>query len=466
MSMSVDKRSDGTRYNWTGLGSKYASCEMIMYLRHACGNIGDEVSGKMGGGRHSDGSSPKCYDIGCDTENAATRLRSEDKHPEYDSISNNRGDATATGVGLHGSWIGYCFIKRNMSGYVLCQVWQDAGNNAGSTPANAWKLLGSWNVTDPYWPNPPSDHAETVRVDNVDCLEYKWASLREITASGSTTPGTGGTGGGVGGGTVGGGTVGGGTIGGGTTGGGQVGGGQIPGGGSWGTGTTGGVGGSTGGGGSSGDGTGGTGTGVDTPDPAESTVLYERKEYWIRYNINFISGDACGVGKNSQTAPLISVYKVQGDVYVEGKNYSRVGIHIAKENKENPAETSMFIGLPPIRYISLVMRRAGTDSMSGNITVCIRDKNYALVTTLATIAITSVQANDLAFPLDFPFNLRELQVGDHLSIEYTGNNQSNYLRVKVNQQEKIDGALTRLFVFDGNSYIYDDFADLGADISV
>lgn len=460
--MSIDKRSDGTRFNWTGLGSRYASCEMILYVRHPCGSFGDEVSGKMGGGKHSSGSRPRCYDIGVDSDNGNTRLRVEDKHPQYDTVSSNRGDAPNQGVGLGGNWIGYCFIKRNMNGYVLLQVWQDAGNNNGSTPANAWKLIGSWNCSNPYWPNPPSDHQETVRIDNVDCLEHKWGSLREITGNASTTPGTGG----VGGGTTGGGTIGGGTIGGGTTGGGQVPGGQIPGGGSWGTGGTGGVGGSTGGGIGSGDGSGGTGTGVDTPNPAESTVLYERKEYWIRYNINFISGDACGVGKNPQTSPLVAVYKVQGDVYVEGKNYSRVGIHIAKENKDNPAETSRFIGLPPIRAMTLVLRRAGTNSMSGNINIRIRDKNYSIVAELGTIAITAVQANDLSFPLSFPNNLRDLKVGDHLSIEYDGNNQTDYLRVKVNQFEKFDGALTRMFVFDGNAYIYDDFADLAAEISV
>lgn len=461
MSMSVDKRSDGTRFNWTGLGSSYASCEAILYVKHGCGSIGDEVSGKMGGGRHTSGSRPNCYDIGVDTNNGQTRLRFESTHPNYSTIDGSRGNANANGVALGGNWIGYCFIKRNMNGFILLQAWQDAGNNNGTTPANQWVLIGSWNVSSPYHPNPPSDHQETIRIDNVNCLEYKWGSLREITGNDTTTPGTGGVGGGIGGG-----TIGGGTIGGGSSGGGSVGGGQIAGGGSWGSTGTGGIGGSTGGGGSSGDGVGGTGTGTDTPNPAEVNVLYERKEYWIRYNINFISGDACGVGKNPQTAALVPIYAVQGDVYVEGKNYSRVGIHVAKEDKNNPAETSMFIGKPPIRFLQLVMRRAGTDSMAGDITICIRDKNYSLVTTLGTIDITTVQANDLNFPLSFPYNLRDLQVGDHLSIEYDGNDQTNYLRVKVSQTEKIDGALTRLFVFDGFSYIFDDWGDFGANISV
>ena len=459
MSMSVDKRSDGTRYNWLNLGSKFASCEVIIYLRHSCGNINDEVSGKMGGGRHSGGSSPKCYDMGIDTEDGSTRLRYEDHHPDYEDGPTGAGNGQGGGIGLHGSWVGYCFVKRNMSNGVLLEIWQDQGNNAGSAPANQWRCIASWLDTKKNWRNPPSDHQETIRVDNVNCLEYKWPAIREISPSDSSTPGTGGVGGGIGGGT-GSGTIGGGTIGGGTIGGGTIGGGTIGGG-------IGGIGGSTGGGISSGDGTGNTGTGIDTPDPQESSVLYERKEFWIRYNIRHISDDACSVGKDPATLPLTPIYSVSGDVYVEFKNYKRCGIQVATEDKTNPAKTSMFIGKPPIRYLKLTMRKAIlNDNLTGNITVCIRDKDYNVVNTLTTIAITSLNANDQDFPLNFPTNLRDLKLGDMLSIEYDGSTQTDYLRVKVSQTEKIDGSNTRLFVFDGNSYIFDNYADLAADISV
>lgn len=451
MSMSVDERSDGTRYNWLQLGSGYKSCELIMYLKHGCGNISDEVSGKMGGGRHSDGSSPKCYDIGVDTENGDTRIRSEDKHPEYDSIDDGPGNATAQGVGLHGSWVGYDFIKRNMNNYVLCQAWQDAGNNEGSSPANAWKLIGSWNVSDPYWPNPPSDHVETCRVDNVDCLDYKWPSLREISPNDTTSPGTGGVGGGVGGGTVGG-----------STGSGQVPGGTIGGGGIGGS--TGGTG-SYGGGGSTGTGSGGTGTGVDTPAEQETQVVYERKEFMMRWNLNFISGDACGVGKNPETRPLKVIYDVDGNVYAEGKHYSRFGIFVAKESQTDPTKNSLFVRQTP-RFMDYVAKRQGLVPLAGNIEYRIRDINYNIVAELGTTAASIITNSDQTIPVSFPNNMRQLRKGDHLSIEYAGSSQTDFLRLKVSQTDELDTDNTVLFVYDGNAYIYDPFADFGGHVSV
>ena len=75
------------------------------------------------------------------------------------------------------------------------------GNNEGSTPANQWVRVASWNVTDPLWLTPPSNHQETLRIDGVnDNLEWKWLSLRPIGAT-DTGTGTGGGGGGGGGGT-------------------------------------------------------------------------------------------------------------------------------------------------------------------------------------------------------------------------------------------------------------------------
>lgn len=479
MSMSVDERSDGTRFNWTNLGSRYASCEMIIYLRHGCGSINDEISGKQGGGRHSDGSSPKCYDTGVDSENGATRLRSEDRHPEYDIISNGPGDATASGVGLAGSWVGYDFIKRNMSNYVLIQVWQDPGNNEGASPANQWRCIGSWNVSDPYWPNPPSDHQETVRVDNVDCLDYKWPSLREILGNDTTTPGTGGVGGGVGGGTGG--------IGGGT-GTGQVPGGQIPSGqvspngafdqmGNFvgpGNGTYDQYGnyvgygygsGSYGGGGSTGTGSGGTGTGIDTPSGQETQIVYERKEFFMRWNINFYSGDACGVGKSPEERPVRAIYKVDGDVYAEGKNYRRFGIYIANESKTDAMKNSMFIDTIA-RYVQFTAKKQGVSSLPGNINLRIRDIDYNIVSELGSIAASVVTASDQNLFVNVPNNTRKFKKGDHISIEYDGSTQDNFLRVKVSQKDKIDLNNTILFVWDGNAYIYDPFADMGGVVSI
>ena len=450
--MQIDERSDGTRFNWGSLGSKYANCEMILYVKHPCGAINDEVSGKQGGGRHSDGSHPKCYDTGVDSENGDTRLRVEDKHPEYDTVEDGPGDATAQGVGVRTNWVGYDYIKRNMSGFCRLQVWQDAGNNNGSTPANAWKLIGSWDVSNPYWPNPPSDHVETVRIDNVDCLEHKWPSLREINPNDTTTPGTGGVGGGVGGGGVGGGSTGGGSIPGGSIGGGSGGG------------STGGTA-SYGGGGSTGTGSGGTGTGVDTPAEQETQVVYERKEFMMRWNLNFISGDACGVGKNPETRPLKMIYDLQGDVFAEGKHYRRFGIFVNKASESDPTKNSIFNKQTP-RAFNYIAKRQGLVSLPGNIYYKIRDINYNEVADLGFTAASIITNSEQTIPVTFPNNIRQMRQGDHLSIEYDGSTQTDFLRIKVKQTDSIDSDNTILFVYDGNAYIYDPFADFGAQVFV
>lgn len=476
MSFNVNKRSDGTRYDYTNLGSGFASCEYIIYLKHACGSVGDEVSFKMGGGRHSSGSRPRCYIISFDTDDGSMRLRAEDDHPNgYSTLSSNSGDGYGGGIALGSNWVGYCGLKRNMNGYVLLQGWQDQGNNEGATPANNWRLIGSWNISNPLWQNPPSDHQETCRVDEVSCLEYKWNSLRDILTNDTTTPGTGGVGGGFGGGGFGG-TTGSGQIPGGTIGGGSAGnvgafdqfGNYVgPGNGSYdqygnyvGYGS-----GSYGGGGSTGGGSGGIGTGIDTPGIGETEIVYERKEFLLRWNINFISGDACGVGKSPETRPLKKIYDVDGDVYVDGKHYKRCGLYVANESKTDPTKNSMFID-ERIRNLTFEAKRQGSNPLSGNINVYIRDIDYNIVANLGTIDASIISNNDQTIPLAFLNNIRRFKKGDHLSFEYDGNTSDDFLRIKVSQRDKIDVNNTILFVYDGVEYIYDPFADFAATIDI
>lgn len=189
---SENFRDDGLRFDFDGLGSnRFVSAELIGYFAHS-NPPDDEVSGKMGGGRHSDGSSPKVYDMGIDCRNGNTRYRTEETHPDYEE-----GDTGGKGVGMSSKYIGYKFVKWNKTNGVLLEIWQDTGNNE-STPANAWKKLASWLVTDPKWFIPGSDHQETIRIDQVgtDDLKWKWISLREIKSNDSDTGGGGTDGGG------------------------------------------------------------------------------------------------------------------------------------------------------------------------------------------------------------------------------------------------------------------------------
>ena len=438
--------NDGMRFDFGSLGggtsSPFASNELIIYV--SCDNPpDDELSFKQGGGRHSDGSHPKCYDVGIDNNNGATRYRTEDAHPEYKAGASG-GKATP----ISSKWTGYKCVKFNKGSYVLLEVFDDNGNNE-QTPANAWRKVSSWKVTDPLWLNPPSDHVATIRADKIDedlkSYRVKWISLSGILTSDTE------------GGTTGGGTTGGGTVGGGGT---STGGGGGVSSGHGGTGTGYGGIGSGGGGTSSGDGSGGTGSGVVTPLPVEKPILFEQKRVMFRWNINHISGDACGIGKNPETLPLRNVYSVTGDnIYVEGKNYTRCGIYIAKNTPTNDLEKSMFID-KYLRYWEVTIKKFGDNTLNGFIYFRIRDKYLNIVQEIGTISANALTGNDQQVFFNVPYNQRQTQLGDHFSIEYNGNSQTNYFKVLVTSGDKIDGANTVLFVYDGVKYIYDPLADL------
>lgn len=451
-------RSDGKRWDFSGLGgglsSPYASNELICYVADD-NPPDDETSFKLGGGRHSNGSRPKVYDIGIDMNNGSTRYRTEDYHPDYKAGASG-GKASA----VLSRFVGYKGVKYNMGSYVLLEVYDDIGDNQ-STPANQWRKVSSWKVTNPLWLAPPTDHQATIRSDKISSsYKIKWISLRGI-VTGDTEGGTsgGGTppiGGGAGGGT--GGAIGGGA--GGTPGGSGGGYGDI------GSGSGSGGVGSGGGGTSSGDGSGGTGSGVTTPLPQEKQILFEQKRIMFRWNINHISGDACGVGKNPETLPLRNIYEVAGDnIYVEGKNYTRCGIYIAKNNITDPSERSMFID-HYLRYWKVKIKKFGVNTLPGSIEFRIRDKGWNIVQEIGTVLGSSITGNDQDFVFDIPTNQRKTQLGDHFSIEYNENTQTNYLKVLVTYGDKIDGANTILFVFDGSKYTYDPLADLAGTAAI
>lgn len=91
------------------------------------------------------------------------------------------------GKPLKDKFVGYRFVKKNEANGVRVQIWQDTGDNEGARPANAWNLVADWLETEFNWQNPPSDHAETIRIDDpgrdgLERLEYKWISLSEISS--------------------------------------------------------------------------------------------------------------------------------------------------------------------------------------------------------------------------------------------------------------------------------------------
>lgn len=182
-----DKRKsqkDGNRFNFINLEKSFASAELIGYYKFTQDPVDDEISGKQGGGKHSDGSKPKCFDSGIKIKDGKTRLRLENKHPQMiNRVTGPKGEP------LSDKFIGYRFVKKNEAdGGVRIQIWQDTGNNEGNTPANEWKLLLDTvdrNQPEGPWTIPPNDHAETIRIDDpkrkgLKNLHSKWICLSEI----------------------------------------------------------------------------------------------------------------------------------------------------------------------------------------------------------------------------------------------------------------------------------------------
>ena len=136
----------------------------------------------------------------------------------------------------------------------------------------------------------------------------------------------------------------------------------------------------------------------------------------FRWNINHISGDACGVGKNPETLPLRNIYSVTGDnIYVEGKNYSRCGIYVAKNSPTDPLEKSMFME-HFLRYWKVTLKKYGTTTLPGLIYFRIRDKYLNIVQEIGSVFASSLLGNDQDYDFQIPTNMRRTELGDHFSI--------------------------------------------------
>ncbi len=409
-------RDDGKRWDFDVGADEFVSCELRGYFK-CSSDPNDDVAGKMGGGQHHDGSEPKCYVLDIGTDGSNIRLRYEEDHPSTPELDGSAGDGSGNGKGLVGAYVGYCFVKRNLSnGNVLLQIWQDKGNNEGegdedSGPANEWELVGSWEDSELQWQDPPSDHAETIRIDN-DAghnLEAKWIALHEILDSDSEDPSQGGSDNGTGG-------SGGGDDSGGT-----------------------------------GDGTGGTGSGPSTPPapPAPPREVYQTAYLELMWNINYISGDPCNVNAPPEGFPPQQVISVTGtDAYINiGRDLMTGGWFINKN--------SVLIG-KKIRQLDIVGKKEG--SPTGLIRIRIYDKTNTVVQEFDnTRDASTFTANDETYEFDCLSPNRVLQEGDRISIDFWGSgivvDTVNYLRIKIADKDEADSTATCLFISDDNRNI-------------
>jgi hypothetical protein len=439
----------------------------------------------MGGGKHSGSNTVNCYDIGVDLNSGATRYRTEAQHPNYSS-----GKSGGQGKGMTSNFQGYLYVKRNVSGAVLLEFHQDSGNNE-TTPSNQWVKVASWRVTSPLWQTPPSDHQETIRIDGpggVPNLRYKWIGLRKIETGDSetptgATPGTGGTtppptstppavvDNGVDLGTIqfvpldlnGDGVVeaydgnrDGRADGYDTNNDGIIDALDVYGTGkanAWdtdGDGITDAY--DTNGdgvidkrGGGPGLNTSGPG-GINSPDgsTAPPAPNYVTRKLTVMWAIDTINIDACSVSSPFEDKDLQLIYEAAPDnIYADTSNYRKVGIMAN-------LSTSVLIG-KRIRRVECTMKKFGVGTITGLIYCRIRSANGTIVeqfsNTVDSASLTNVDSVQ-TFNITTPNHTIEAK--DVLYIEYPdGGDPGNYVRIKITNTEKSDGASTCLVTDDG-----------------
>jgi hypothetical protein len=177
-------KDDGIRYNFNGLKKgEFASAELIGYFKFTKDPVDDEVSGKFSYMSHSDHNEVQCYDMGVGIQEKKSRLRFENPHPDY---TGNLAEGQKDPVLLNDKWIGYKFIKKvNPDGTILCEAYQDVGDNEGEKPANNWVRIFTHTDDEFKKGNPPDGHAVTLRIDDPEKegqknLRAKWISLSQI----------------------------------------------------------------------------------------------------------------------------------------------------------------------------------------------------------------------------------------------------------------------------------------------
>lgn len=503
---SKNFRDDGKRFDFSiGSDSSYDSCELYGYF--ACDNPpDDECSGKMGGGRHSGSNTVNCYDIGVDLRNGATRYRTEAQHPEYSS-----GKSGGQGKAMTSRFQGYLYVKRNVSGAVLLEFWQDSGDNE-TRPSNQWVKVASWRVTSPLWQDPPSDHQETIRIDGpggVPNLRYKWIGVRGIQAGDSETPGTGGgtttpppTGttppvvdkgvelGSIpfvaldlnGDGVIEGydGNRDGRTDGFDTNNDGVIDAIDV-----YGTGRANAF--DTDGDGitdaydTNGDGVidkrgGGPGLntsgpgGINSPDgsAAPPAVIYVTQKVQVVFAIDSINVDACSSTSPFETQDLQKVYEAGGDnLFADTVNYRKIGVATQQSTVNGVTSRSVFYN-KRIRKVEVFIKKFGLSLVTGSVYCRIRSSNGTIVEEFQnTIDASSIDNNGDTYVFNHAAPQRDIEIGDIIYIEFPeGGNPQNYLRVQLTGSDKADGTLSVLATDDGANTIKNIDKDLAGIIYI
>jgi hypothetical protein len=222
------------------------------------------------------------------------------------------------------------------------------------------------------------------------------------------------------------------------------------------------------GGGIQGGGEGGQFTGPDSTattvpqlgDITESPVVTVFKDFYDRYDVVSISGNACGVGTYNEAKDLVELFR--GATSPNYLKMSATGFDaIQVGQKVVTAQSQLFNKVP--RRVEAVFKKFG--SPTGNIFCRVRDKKGNLKQELGTFAAAAVGLNDTDVEFQEDDAEYKLQVGDVIWIEYSadGDGSTKYLLYKRGDQDAAD-AYNSWFVVYTSTTIEDQLNDLAASI--
>jgi hypothetical protein len=184
--VNPDHKSNGSFRENFKRGNRDLNSVLIGGYIKADGPADEEISGKLGGGRHTDsdnGKAGRCYDIGLRLNGSGVRIRKENPHPDY----HNTGQERSLSLGdFRTHYVGVMFMKVNVvvngQDRVRCRCWVDNAGMSDSgvfTAANQnWQEVldgtddGSWH--DGIWLTTasPGDSSATIRTDEQNSGSY------------------------------------------------------------------------------------------------------------------------------------------------------------------------------------------------------------------------------------------------------------------------------------------------------
>lgn len=173
------------------------------------------------------------------------------------------------------------------------------------------------------------------------------------------------------------------------------------------------------------------------------------------YNINFDETDGCS-GLLIADPPLKIEYNVQLDSPITIDSNQSVGDGVVTRCGQlfTPGSNMQGSSGQPgkiFRRISLYLSKRGNPI--GTATICIRSGVFGTIkVTFGTIDVSTLTTLDSLYDFELLDNTYSIQNDDKLSIEYSGGNSTNYIKVSKNSHDPEDGSNSLFFRFQSPNF--------------